>query len=353
MAKFKQETMSVTNYLKKSKDVPANEKLGWPEIKDGEFDFDHPLQRRDKQWSPLQRSELIESIIRGYVIPPVYTIDEKCDYGRNQLLKKKVVIDGKQRLTTIRSFMRDEFALHKSIKPVEINGEIYEIAGKKFSELDAEVQEEIDTDILIYSCPVEDITNNEIKEIFRRLNNGKQLTNAQKNSVYLDEDLNKRIFDVLTTSVNYTSIEEYKKAKRRGRPKADADQEQEEEVADVAPEYMTVNNEVSFWGDVAVVGNSAVKNGEDRNLVLQCAMLISNYDYEGGFKDVDIKAYLQEKELDEEDYDSEKNNAIIHEREDVYGKLKTAVETLSMGLLERRGLQRKGKKSFLNRISKR
>ena len=254
-------------------------------------------------------------------------------------------MDGKQRLTTIRDYVNDKFALYKTIKPIEIDGEIYEVAGKKFSQLEEEVQDLIlKCGLVIYSCPKNNITSKEEKEIFRRLNNGKQLTNAQMNSVYLDEDLGRRIFDILTDSVEYTSIEELKKAKKRGRPSKSEteDKQQEVEAAEVAPEYITVENEVNFWGDVAVVGGSAIKNGEDRNLVLQCAMLISGY--EGGFKDTDIKGYLQSIELDDEDEDSIRNQELIEEREAVYGKLQNAIKTLTEGILERRGLHKKGKK---------
>lgn len=337
MAKFKLETVSITNFCTKSNDIKGNEKNGWPDIKDGEYDFDHPLQRREKQWSALQQSELIESLMREFVIPPVYTIDEKRDYGRVKPTKKKVVIDGKQRLTTIRSYIKDGFALHKSIKPMELDGVEYEVAGKKFSELDPEVQEVINAaDILIYSCPVDDISNNEVKEIFRRLNNGKQLTNAQKNSVYIDEDLGRRIFDILENMIKCDVVEEIKKAKRRGRPKAGAEAEQEEnETGD----YVRTEENINFFGDVAVVGNGAIKNGDDRNLVIQCAMLMSNYRYgDFDFQDASIKAYLQDNEITE----GEENEDIIHEREAVFNKIKEATEALTRGIIERRGIRRKG-----------
>lgn len=354
MANFKMEPMNVDTFIKGVKDKRANEKMGWSVIKDGEYDFDHPLQRRDKQWNSLQRSELIETLILKILpLPAIYAIEEKQDWGRDKLENRKVVLDGKQRLTTIRDFVNDKFALHKSIKPIEIDGEIYEVAGKKFSQLEEVIRDRItDNKMIIYTCNENDITEAEKKEVFRRLNNGKQLTNAQKNSVYLDEDLSRRIFNTLTDSVKYISIEELKKAKKRGRPtKAETEEkveviegegQAEEGQAEAAPEYTTVENEVSFWGDVAVVGGSAVKNGEDRNLVLQCAMLISGY--ESGFKDTDIKGYLQSKELDEEDEDSARNQELINEREDVYEKLQNAIKTLAEGILERRGITKKGKK---------
>ena len=104
------------------------------------------------------------------------------------------VLDGKQRMTTVFSFINGEFSLSENIPDVEIEGELYEIAGKYFEDLDEDVQQEI----LRFKFNIqsfEDVTNETIEDIFFRLNNSTPLTKPQKsrplmgvdNSIFVNE----------------------------------------------------------------------------------------------------------------------------------------------------------------------
>lgn len=64
----------------------------------------HKLQRRESVWSNPNKSLLIDSLLRGYIVPPVYTISED---------GVQYVIDGVQRLSTLKGFYNDEFAISK------------------------------------------------------------------------------------------------------------------------------------------------------------------------------------------------------------------------------------------------
>ena len=93
-------------------------------------------------------------------------------------------MDGKQRLTTISSFLEDEFPLN-NLKPVEIEDEAtgethtYELSDKKFSELAEDVQEILKTATLtVYYF--DDITEEEEREMFRRINAGKPLPQRKR-----------------------------------------------------------------------------------------------------------------------------------------------------------------------------
>ena len=92
--------------------------------------FKHKLQRREGVWNKSQKSLLIDSLLRGYLINPSYTVIEN---------GKQYVIDGVQRLSTIADYVEDKFSLSKDLEPIVLDGEIYEIAGKKFSKLDEKV----------------------------------------------------------------------------------------------------------------------------------------------------------------------------------------------------------------------
>jgi len=86
-------------------------------VENGAIDTQPAYQRRER-WSPKRQSALIESFLLNIPIPPVYLAEE--EYG------KYTVIDGKQRLSTIRRFMRNEFALTELEKFDELTGVFFD-----------------------------------------------------------------------------------------------------------------------------------------------------------------------------------------------------------------------------------
>ena len=145
--------------------------------KNGEMAFDNPIQR-GYVWKREKKSLLIHSMIFGYPVPPIYA---------NRVNGVYDVIDGQQRCKTIIQFLSGKFSL--SIVPNVIlpNGEEVELSGKKYDQLPREVQELIGNFNLDLHYG-ENLSQEEIKEMFIRLNNGKplsatELTKAQIKSV--------------------------------------------------------------------------------------------------------------------------------------------------------------------------
>jgi len=133
----------------------------------GELNFDLAIQRGEV-WNSFQMSLFINSLIVNFPIPQVFAWDK----DRNDVLH---ILDGKQRLTTIINFLNDGFRLDKKTPAVFS----CEIAGKLFSELHPNLQDEI----LSYSIDFQicrDQDPNIITDIFIRLNNGTQLTKFEK-----------------------------------------------------------------------------------------------------------------------------------------------------------------------------
>jgi len=134
------------------------------DIKKNKIVLDTSIQRKENQWNKKKKSLLILSGIQGIIIPGIFakeTLNEKNDTIWE-------VLDGKQRLTTLNSFLNDEFKLDKTLPE--------EYANKKFSELDEETQNTI-KNIEIVVNVYQDITEQETEIIFCRLNNGQKLSN--------------------------------------------------------------------------------------------------------------------------------------------------------------------------------
>lgn len=146
----------------------------------------HKLQRKEGQWNRNQKSDLIDSLLRKYPVNPTYAIKE------NGVLS---AIDGVQRLSTVRDYLADVFALSKTLAPVNINGEEKIIAGKKFSKLDEETQDALKaSELQIYELT--ECTERDVREMFRRQNAGKALNSTQLRTAIESDEMADIIFSV-------------------------------------------------------------------------------------------------------------------------------------------------------------
>lgn len=162
----------------------------------GKISFEHKLQRKSGQWNGLQKSLLIDTLLNGYIVPSVTIIVENDDLW--------YVIDGVQRLSTILSFMRNEFKLSRVIKPIKKvrhnKGEEYvdefDLANKKFDQLDDYIKTELRKRQISVNI-IDRYTDDEINMMFVRLNNGTPLNNAQRMRTSMTDELYGRINSAL------------------------------------------------------------------------------------------------------------------------------------------------------------
>ena len=134
--------------------------------------FDNSIQR-GFVWDNKRKSLLIHSILTGYPIPPFYAT-------KNTETKQYDMLDGKQRSGAIISYLKDEFALVDIPMVIDDEGNEIDLTGFKFSELDDEFKDEIEGySLLVYYF--EDISDEEINEMFFRLNNGRALSSIEIN----------------------------------------------------------------------------------------------------------------------------------------------------------------------------
>ncbi|MBC2693796.1 MAG: DUF262 domain-containing protein [Desulfobacteraceae bacterium] len=135
-----------------------------------EFVIAPEFQRHDV-WKIEQKRELIESVLMNIPIPVVYVFEDETG--------KKQVVDGRQRISTLISFLNNEFAL-ANLKLLS------RFDGKKFKDFEPIFQSKIERyQISVYV--IEPPTPERVKyDIFDRVNRGGTQLNSQeiRNALY-------------------------------------------------------------------------------------------------------------------------------------------------------------------------
>lgn len=148
----------------------------------------HKLQRPEGQWNRKQKSDLIDSLLRKYPINATYSIKE------GNILS---VIDGVQRLSCVRDFIANKFALSKDMEPVVVNGEEKNLAGLKFKKLDEDTKDAIlNSELQMYELT--DCTEKDVREMFRRQNAGKPLNGKQLRIVHESDAFSEAVYSLAT-----------------------------------------------------------------------------------------------------------------------------------------------------------
>ncbi len=142
-------------------------------IVDDDIDLQPDFQRGEV-WPVTKQQRLVDTILRGWVIPPILIITP-------QLGMRQQVLDGQQRLAAIRDFKLNLFPVDGRIKP--ISTEIDSLHGLRFEQLPDAVRKRFDrTTLRMYE--VADYSPEEPAEIFFRLNQPTALTSAEKRNAF-------------------------------------------------------------------------------------------------------------------------------------------------------------------------
>lgn len=133
-----------------------------------------PDFQRGEVWSLNKKKKLIDSILRGWKIPPIHLVQA------NEAIDE--VLDGQQRLAAIKDFIKDEFPIDGSIRPLD--SQIKELDGCKYSQLPPQIQRLYKK----YSLTIIRLTEynpEEPAELFYRLNQPVSLTAAEQRNAYI------------------------------------------------------------------------------------------------------------------------------------------------------------------------
>lgn len=145
------------------------------DMKNGIINVNHPLQRHSGQWNKKQMCRLIYCLILDKPMPTLL-------FSKKHNNALTFVIDGKQRLTNIYSYINNEYKLNSGFEPVEIYGVEYEVSGKYFKELDPIIQERLESKEIITQIMI-DPTDKDERESFADFNSTPSLTKTQLRKV--------------------------------------------------------------------------------------------------------------------------------------------------------------------------
>lgn len=170
--------------------VSVNTMKKWYESDDKVLQCTLPFQRHSGMWSPILKSNLVWSMLADSYIPPIVLLkDKRGEDSKGKDIFGYQVLEGQQRLiTTLFPFLNDEWELHGSVEPVEVDGFTYDIAGKKYSELEEELQDIIKNYRFTVQA-IENYTMEEAEKLYFNINSGVALSAMQKGKAKLGTEL--------------------------------------------------------------------------------------------------------------------------------------------------------------------
>ncbi len=143
-------------------------------IQDGSLDLQPDFQRAEV-WNSAKKKVLIDTILRGWQVPPVHVI-----YDEDNFIQE--VLDGQQRLSAVRDFMSDRLKINGHIEPLDES--LSDLDGMLYSQLPERVRNRFDR-YAIRVFEIVEYNQGEPGELFNRLNESLKLTSAEKRNAYV------------------------------------------------------------------------------------------------------------------------------------------------------------------------
>lgn len=141
-------------------------------IADGSIDLQPDFQR-GSVWSRPKQRLLVDSILRGWYVPPVHVVRTDED--------NQIVLDGQQRLRSIYEFVQRRFTVDGLAEPLA--DDIQRLDGLFYDQLPQQVRRRFDR-FTVRVFEVVDYVTEEPYELFYRLNQPTPLTSAEKRNAF-------------------------------------------------------------------------------------------------------------------------------------------------------------------------
>lgn len=142
-------------------------------------DLSPQYQREAGVWSIARKQLFIDSIFNGFDIPKIYF--HKLD--REITGKDYAVVDGKQRLSAIYEFMLGTYSLGPDFQYTGSPIEDPPTASAYFNDL-SQAARDVFKEINLSIAVIETSDEDEIEDLFSRLNNGEKLNAAEQRNAY-------------------------------------------------------------------------------------------------------------------------------------------------------------------------
>lgn len=136
-------------------------------IRNKDIDLQPDFQRGEI-WTVQKKKKLIDSILRGWKIPPIHVVPN--EYSIDE------VLDGQQRLAAIRDFCDNIICIDGNIEPIDPT--ITQLNGKFYRDLPIEWQRKV-RQYSILIVRLTEFNPQEPAELFYRLNQPSALTSAE------------------------------------------------------------------------------------------------------------------------------------------------------------------------------
>lgn len=173
----------------------------WENYQLSKYNFEPDYQRKSDVWSPSKKSFLIDTILKNFPIPPIF-LHQHIDEETGKTMYD--VIDGKQRLGAILSFIKNEIRTPEDFHSDGFG--IEELSDILFKDLDEGKLTEWKKAFWRYDITIEYIDTNQVdvvNNIFDRLNrNGEPLTKQElRNAKYNSNGFYKLIKKLTKTDI--------------------------------------------------------------------------------------------------------------------------------------------------------
>jgi len=148
----------------------------WPLLTFKEYENDinpNPTYQRLAVWKPDQKQLLIDSILRKIDIPKLYLRETNAKGFTYE------IIDGQQRMRTLWEFLASRFPLSEEADGVLVGDKIFDVAEYTYDELPSKLRVERIHKYTLDVVIIQQATEDEIADLFFRLNNGTPLKPAE------------------------------------------------------------------------------------------------------------------------------------------------------------------------------